>query len=46
MDPQLLELAALFQSECPYVLSTEQLPTKVRFTLNVILEQHSTGSDD
>ena len=33
MDPQLLELAPLFERECTYVISSERLPTKVRFTL-------------
>jgi hypothetical protein len=33
VDPQLLELAALFQSECRYVVSVEQLLTKVRLNL-------------
>ena len=33
MDPQLLELALVFEQECRYVSSSERLPTKVRFHL-------------
>ena len=33
MDPQLLELAPLFERECIHVISSERLPTKTRFTL-------------
>jgi hypothetical protein len=33
MDPQLLELAPLFERECIHVILSERLPTKVRFTL-------------
>lgn len=33
MDPQLLELALVFEQECRYVNSSERLPTKVRFRL-------------
>ncbi len=33
MDSQLLELAPLFERECIYVISSERLPTKIRFTL-------------
>ncbi len=33
MDPQLLELAPLFEREYIHVISSERLPTKVRFTL-------------
>ncbi|MFQ6016483.1 MAG: DUF6516 family protein [Anaerolineae bacterium] len=33
MDPQLLELALIFEQECRYVISVERLPTKVRFIL-------------
>lgn len=33
MDPQLLELASIFERECRYVISSSRLPTKVRFEL-------------
>jgi hypothetical protein len=33
VDPQLLELALVFERECRYVSSSERLPTKVRFHL-------------
>jgi hypothetical protein len=33
VDPQLLELALVFEQECRYVSSSERLPTKVRFHL-------------
>ena len=33
MDPQLLELAPVFEQECRYVNSSERLPTRVRFHL-------------
>jgi hypothetical protein len=33
VDPQLLELATLFHTECRFVIAVEHLPTKVRFGL-------------
>jgi hypothetical protein len=33
VDPQLLELALVFERECRYVSSSERLPTKLRFHL-------------
>ena len=49
MDPQLLELALVFEGECHYVSSSERLPTKVRFHLNGeyicdLFYRSSTGS--
>ena len=49
MDPQLLELALVFEQECHYVSSSERLPTKVRFHLEGdyicdLFYRSSTGS--
>jgi hypothetical protein len=49
VDPQLLELALVFEQECRYVSSSERLPTKVRFHLKGdytcdLFYRSSTGS--
>jgi hypothetical protein len=49
VDPQLLELALVFERECHYVSSSERLPTKVRFHLRGeyicdLFYRSSTGS--
>jgi hypothetical protein len=49
VDPQLLELALVFERECHYVSSSERLPTKVRFHLKGeyicdLFYRSSTGS--